>query len=422
MAKNKILTVSCFDHEVGKLGFDADLNKSSFQFHPDFLNISRFSQLFPATGILKRSTQTQVFNRFNNPTFRGLPPMFADSLPDVFGNIVFKSWLESNQKNVSQLTPIEQLAYIANRGMGALEYQPRVDIESEPTINLEEIIKVLKQVLDSKKVKGNELNTASLLTLFKIGSSAGGVRPKILIAENKLTGEILPGDLNISMDFNHYIVKLFLDDEITYPRELIEYCYYLTAIQLGINMMPSKVIDGKHFATLRFDRENGKKKHVLTASGLTGWDFQDPSVSSYENLFDLALFLKVPHLQIEELFKRMVFNLVFCNTDDHLKNHSFCYDELNDCWNLAPAYDLTYALNPLLNYKSTSRALSINQKRSNITLEDVLFLAEKFTIKNAKSQMQEIQNGISFLKTSMHEFSIPDFIIDRILKDFQLFI
>jgi len=127
-------------------------------------------------------------------------------------------------------------------------------------------------------------------------------------------------------------------------------------------MMPSKMIDDKHFATLRFDRQYGNKKHILTASGLTGWDFQKPDNSSYDNLFKLALDLKLPHNDIQQLFKRMVFNLVFANIDDHLKNFSFIYDDQKDKWNLAPAYDITYPLDALLNYTRVTRALSINGK------------------------------------------------------------
>jgi serine/threonine-protein kinase HipA len=187
-------------------------------------------------------------------------------------------------------------------------------------------------------------------------------------------------------------------------------------------MKPSKLIDQKHFATLRFDRQDGKKKHVLTASGLTGWDFQRPNDSSYENLFELALFLKVPNRDIEELFKRMVFNIVFCNSDDHLKNHAFIYDEAKDRWELSPAYDLTYSLNPLLNYTKTSRALSINGKRVDIQLEDVLTIAETFTIKNARNVIREIQDGIDFWIEKSKEIGISTGISERIHQRFVRFV
>jgi len=420
MAKNELINVFCFGIEIGRIGWDENQQKSSFQYNPDFLKTNTYLNLFPDTGILKRVNQNQVFSKFNNETFRGLPPMIADSLPDLFGNLIFKKWLEINFENFSQISVIEQLAYVADRGMGALEFKPSKIIPPATTIDLTEIITVLREVLQNKsETAANQFDHEALLTIFKIGSSAGGARPKVLISENKTTGKIIPGDLNYSADYEHYLVKLAIDKDLGYDREVIEYCYYLTATELGITMMPSKLIDKKHFATLRFDRQNGIKKHILTATGLTGWDFQSPKESSYENLFELALFLKLPHAEIDELYKRMVFNVIFCNTDDHLKNHSFIYNELFDEWNLAPAYDLTYSLNPLINYTRTSRALSINHKRMDINLEDLLGMAETYTIKNAKNTIAEIQNGIDFWIEKAKELELPIDIIESICSDFR---
>lgn len=419
MMHNEIISVFCFGQEIGRLGFDEHQQKSSFQFNPDFLQSDRFVHLFPATGIFKRTSKVQVFNQYNTETFRGLPPFIADSLPDVFGNIIFKQWLEAGSKEFNQISVLEQLTYVADRGMGALEYRPSKKLPTTGLLDLTEIIAVLKAVLQVKDGQhGSALNHEALLNIFKIGSSAGGARPKILISEHKSSGEIIPGDLNYSSPFNHYLVKLHLDDELGYSREVVEFCYYLTAVHLGITMMPSKLIEHKHFATLRFDRREGKKIHVLTATGLTGWDYRSPKDSSYENLFELALFLKVPHCEIDELFKRMVFNVIFSNTDDHLKNHSFVYDEEQDKWHIAPAYDLTYSLNPLMNYTRTSRALSINGKRADLLLKDVLTIADSFTIKNPKKVIQEVQEGLGYWYNQATELKIPSKIIESIQRDF----
>jgi serine/threonine-protein kinase HipA len=187
-------------------------------------------------------------------------------------------------------------------------------------------------------------------------------------------------------------------------------------------MMSSNLIDDKHFATLRFDRQHGIKQHVLTASGMTGWDFKSSENSSYENLFKLATFLKIPHSQIEELFKRMVFNIIFCNTDDHLKNHSFIYDNKNDSWNLSPAYDLTYSLNPLINFKRVSRALAINSKRVDISLNDMLKIADTYTIKNPKGIITEVQESIAFWQQKANELGIHAAIIQSVEKGFKVFV
>lgn len=420
MNKKNTIDVLCFGQEIGKIGFNENENRSFFQYNPEFLKVNRYLNIFPKTRIIRRIPQTQIFSKYNNETFKGLPPQIADSLPDMFGNIVFKTWLEANNKEFKQISIIEQLAYVSNRGMGALEYRPSKMIPQNTNVNIGEIVDVLKNViLNKKSVQSDTLNNEALLNIFKIGTSAGGARPKILISEDKKTGKIIPGDLEYSADYNHYLVKLAVEDDLGYSRELIEYCYYLTAAQLNIRIMPSKLVENIHFATLRFDRQNGQKKHVLTVTGITGWDFKSPENSSYENLFDLSLFLKIPHSEVEELYRRMIFNIVFCNTDDHLKNHSFIYNELEDCWNLSPAYDLTYSLNPLMNYKRISRALSVNNKRIDLTLKDVLKIAKSYTIGNPKVIISEVQDGINTWTQTAKELDLPTRIVDSIKKQFK---
>lgn len=421
MAINQLLEIVLFGLEIGKLGYDEDKRTSFFQYNPDFLNSNQYNNIFPY--IFKRVKPVQVFSRFEGDSFRSLPPMIADSLPDMFGNIVFKEWLEASNKEINKITPLEQLTYVANRGMGAIEYRPATKIPESTSINIEEIIEVLNNVLDLKKsVNGKELNEIALLNIFKIGTSAGGERPKILISEEKKSGKIIPGDIFSNNDYNHYLVKLCLNEDWGYNKEKVEYAYYLLAHETGIHMMPSKLIDNKHFATLRFDRQNNEKQHVLTASGLTGWDYKKPDNSSYENIFKLAMGLKVPHKDIQELFKRMVFNIVFANIDDHLKNHSFIYKKKTNNWELAPAYDLTYPLNINLNYSNISRALSINNKRNNLALGDIMAIAEANTIKDPENIIREVQNGILKWEEITRKLKIPEKVIVRIKDDFKLFI
>lgn len=420
MASKILVEVSIFGQEIGKIGYDEDQRKSLFQYNSDFFDSNELTQLFPF--IFKRVKNVQIFTEFENETFRGLPPMIANSLPDVFGNLIFKEWLESTQK-AAKISPLEQLTYVANRGIGALEFKPISPIEENNNFNLGEVIEVLKKVLDSKRENtGEKLDHLALLNIFRIGTSAGGVRPKILISEHKISGEIIPGDLVFSNDYNHYLVKLCLDDENSYNKEKVEYAYYLLAKKLDINMMPSKLIDDKHFATLRFDRQNGEKHHTLTACGLTGWDFKNPENSSYENLFKLALGLKIPQKEINELYKRMIFNLVFANIDDHLKNHSFIYNKKTNAWNLSPAYDLTYPLDALKNYTRVSRALSVNNKRIEIQLKDVLKIADDFSVKNPKGIIQDVQLISKSWRDIAKNLDIPTKVIETIEKDFKLFL
>ncbi len=415
MAKDKVIAVNVFGLEIGKLGYDVNQRKSFFQYNQDFLNSGKYSNLFPF--IFKRVNTVQVFTEYGIDTFQGLPPMIADSLPDTFGNIIFQEWLTA--RGVQKVSPLEQLAYVADRGMGALEYKPIIEIPSTTNVNLDEVITILEKVLKLKdNAKGQDLNELSLLNVFKIGTSAGGARPKVLISEHKTTGEIVAGDKVISDDYNHYLVKLHLDDSEGYNKEVVEYAYYLLAQEAGIEMMYSKLIENKHFATLRYDRQNGAKQHILTVTGLTGWDFKSqPENSSYEHVFKLANALKVPHKDLRQLFKRMVFNVVFRNVDDHLKNHSFIYDKERDVWNLGPAYDLTFALNPLLTFKATSRALSINGKRTKIEINDLLTIAEIYGIKKPLAIIKELEDLIPRWKQIAHNLEIPVNIINRIDRE-----
>lgn len=417
MARDKIIDVIAFGKEIGKLGYDIDQGKSFFQYNPEFLESGQYSKLFPF--IFKRTKPAQVFTEFQQDTFQGLPPMIADSLPDTFGNIIFQEWLTA--RGIQKVSPLEQLAYVADRGMGALEYKPVIELPNTTSINIDDIISILEKVLKLKdNTSGASLDELSLLNVFKIGSSAGGARPKILISEHKETGSIIAGDRETSDEYNHYLVKLHLDDSDGYNKEKVEYAYYLLAQEVGIDMMPSKLIEDKHFATLRYDRQNGEKQHVLTVTGLTGWDFKSqPQNSSYENVFKVAIGLEVPHKDLQQLFKRMVFNVVFRNVDDHLKNHSFIYNKESDSWNLGPAYDLTYALNPLFTFKTTSRALSINGKRTEITLKDLLRMAEEFVIKNPKGIVADVQGLIPKWVEVAEELEIPRHIITAIQKEIK---
>lgn len=415
MASNEIITVNLFGQEIGKIGFDEDQKRASFQYNPTFLKSDALQNIFPRTGIIKRTNYVQLFNQFDNETFKGIPPQFADSLPDMFGSVIFKAWLDSKGQN--KISVLEQLAYIGSRGMGAIEYSPAAKIKENTTIDLDEIIEVLREVLNLKKsTKQKNLDRQALINIFKIGTSAGGARPKILISEEKETKNVIPGDLEVSDKYNHYLVKLAIDEEIGYPREVVEFCYYQIIRKMGIRMMDSKLIEDKHFATLRFDRQDGEKKHVLTASGMTGWDYRKPNESSYENLFKLCSFLKIPHAQTDELFKRMIFNVVYGNVDDHLKNHAFIYNKQDDRWQLSPAYDMTFAVNPLLDFKKTNRALSINGKRSNITLKDVYKLAEDFTVKNPDGIIRNVLSYKEELIYLFEQHTIPTLVSERIIE------
>lgn len=330
--------------------------------------------------------------------------------------MVFQEWMMAQGK--TQINPLEQLAYVGSRGMGALTYVPAKELSKNSSVDLEEIVAVVQKVMDLKsKTIEKGLTDEALFNIFRIGTSAGGARPKILVSEHKKTGKLISGDLEYSDEYSHYIIKLAIDEQF-YEREKIEFVYYQMARALGIEMMPSKLIANKHFATLRFDRQNGEKKHILTATGITGWDFRKPKESRYENIFKLALDLNLSHKRIRQLFKRMVFNVIFANTDDHLKNVSFIFDEQSNQWDLAPAYDLTFAANPLLRYTRISRASSINGKRTDIERSDILKIADLFSIKDPQSIIDDMREGKEIFRITTEKLAIPERIRNGIRQRF----
>lgn len=387
-----LLNIKLFGKEIGRLGYGKHERCSYFQYNPDYLATNNINIL---PFIIKRSLETQSFPQFEGKAFRGLPPMFADSLPDVFGNHLFQAWL-SIQGKPTQLDTLEQLTYLGNLGIGAWEYEPANKIEAPSSFRISDMAQLLSEIVDEKEQINPQLaNTDGLMNLFRMGTSAGGMRPKILVARHRKTNQLMPGDLLYGPHHDYFLVKLNLENDASHPKETIEFIYASIAQQMGIDMMSCELWEEKHFATHRFDRQNNQKQHVLTASGLTGWDCQNPEDSSYENLFKLAMALKLSLPELQQLFRRMVFNVVFNNIDDHLKNHSFCYRSETDSWHLAPAYDLTYALNPKLKFHKVSRALSISGKREQINKKDLLKIADTFSIEHAEQTIQEIQEGRS---------------------------
>ena len=388
----EILNIKWLGKEIGRLGYDVNKRCSYFQYNPNFLEDN---STWCIPFIINNSPQTQTFPQFEGKAFRGLPPMFADSLPDVFGNHIFQTWLNAQGTSI-QLNALEQLAYVGQRGMGAWEYEPSIHLEAPASFRITEMTQLLTGILAEKETLSPEFaNTEGWMNLFRIGTSAGGMRPKILVARNRKTQQILPGDLLYGPHHDALLVKLNLENDPTHPKEIIEFVYANIAQALGIDMMPCELWDGQHFATHRFDRQNNRKQHVLTASGLTGWDYQNPEDSSYENLFKLSMALKLPWVELQQLYRRMVFNVLFNNIDDHLKNHSFLYHPETEQWHLAPAYDLTFALNPKLKFHKVSRALSIYGKREQITRKDLLKIANSFSIEQAEEIIDEIREGQS---------------------------
>lgn len=416
----ELINVVLFSEEIGVLGYNKKTAQSYFAFNQEFLAKNIYKNIFPI-GI-KRINQVQLFKNQNTKTFRGLPSVFADSLPDDFGNTIFQKWLEIHKIKINDLTPIHQLAYVSNRGMGALEYVPGKVLDSSENIDLKDITNIVKEIISEKKsFSENIINNNSLFNVFKLGTSAGGARPKVIISEHRKTKKIIPGDIDFSKNYKHYLVKLNIEGRDSYNREKVEFAYSKMAKKAGIDMMPCKLIEEVHFATERYDRVNGKK-HVLTATGISGLDYTNSEHSSYENLFEIANYINVPQRDLEEMFRRMVFNFVFHNTDDHLKNHSFIYNKEYDNWEITPGYDINYSLDALNKWVGAVHSLSLNNKRKEIEIEDFLSIAKKYAINRPLDIIEQVEIATKSWREISYSIGVPNQVIDNIQKDFQFFI
>jgi serine/threonine-protein kinase HipA len=334
-------------------------------------------------------------------TFRGLPGMLADVLPDRFGNQLINRWLAGMGRPQDSMNPVEMLLFLGSRGMGALEFEPSSLKENKNTfpIELESLVQIAKIMMDKRSMFQTNIikyEEKAVIDILKIGTSAGGARPKALIAYNEKNGEIRSGQTKAPEGFEHWLIKLDGVSDVQvgeskgYGR--VEMAYYLMAIDCGIEMMPSTLLEENnraHFMTKRFDRiGRDTKHHIQTFCAMQHFDFNLVTSFSYEQLFQTMRELRLSYEEIEQMYRRMVFNVLSRNCDDHTKNFSFMMEK-GQGWKLAPAYDICHAYRPDSAWVS-QHALSINHKRTNITREDLLLLAQAVNCKKAPTIINEI--------------------------------
>ena len=313
--------------------------------------------------------------------FRGLPGLVADSLPDKFGNAVIEKWLATQGRSIDSFTPIERLCYTGTRGMGALEYIPSTSPQfPNDDIDVTEMLQLASDILTGKSSVELSEKTAGLQQLMSIGSSAGGARPKAVIAINEKTGTIKSGQIDAGPGYEYWLLKFdgvanSGDHGVTDPKQFtkIEYAYYLMAKDAGIDMSECRLLekDGRfHFMTKRFDRVNGQKIHMQTLAALAHYDYNIPRLCSYEKYVDFAVRLGLGRNDVKQIYKRMVFSVLACNCDDHVKNFSFLMDRKGQ-WRLSPAYDVTFAYAPNNTWLSAHQ-MTVNGKSERISCDDLL--------------------------------------------------
>lgn len=320
--------------------------------------------------------------------FGGLPSFIADSLPDNWGATVFREWCARKGIKMKSISPLDRLAYIGCRGMGALEFRPPIvkDLETSFPVDIRELYMVADQTYQEKRnLRLSLTEDLRMESLMKIGTSAGGRHPKAILNVNMSTGECLSGQVPPpNSDFTPVIIKF--DEKLDIPNTRIEYSYYLLAQRAGLKMMPSNIIeiDGNaHFITQRFDRKDGEKIHVQTLAAM------EPYSSSYEDLLRAAVRLNLPMEDLKRIFISMVLNVVCGNIDDHNKNFSFLMEK-SGLWRLAPAYDFTYTVDKSAPEYVNRHSMSLNGKIDNFELSDLLTLAHQYNINNALGAIEAV--------------------------------
>lgn len=397
--------VNIWNKRVGAIAWDAETGTAGFEFEPRFLKEKL--DLAPLK-MPREQAERQIYmfpEHRNTNTFRGLPGLLADTLPDKYGKTLINTWLVQNGRPADSLNPVEMLCYVGKRGMGALEFEPAVPkINDRSTkIEIDELVTMARKVLDQRKEFNSHLNEEDqkgLTDIIKVGTSAGGAKAKALIAFNPATGEVRSGQADAPKDFAHWLLKFdgIENDTLGTPQGYgrVEMAYHIMAVACGIEMTECRLWEEQgraHFMTRRFDREPGKGKlHMQSLCAMAHLDFENIAGYSYEQAFQTMRELHLPYVAAEQLFRRMVFNVMARNCDDHTKNIAFLMDK-SGTWRLAPAFDLTYAYRPGSNWISR-HYLSVNGKKENITQQDLLSVARSMSIKKGKNIITQIQEVI----------------------------
>ena len=395
--------VKLWGDTVGAVSWLDDRAYGIFEYDRDFLKKGLdISPLHMSLNEARRGDARFFFSSLNKDTFLGLPGLLADTLPDKFGNSIIDSWLSRNGRDSSSFSPIERLCYTGKRGMGALEFFPAVIDKYDDSVPVEvsELVKLAQEIMSRRKGMAAQLGAAeadnadAIMDILRVGTSAGGARPKAVIAMNN-AGRILSGQAEVPKGYDYWLLKfdgvtdLELGEPGGYGR--IEYAYYLMAKAAGINMTECQLLEENgraHFMTKRFDRINGKKQHMQSLCGIAHYDFNMAGAYSYEQAFEVMRRLRLSKAEATEQYRRMLFNIIARNQDDHTKNISFLMNSKGK-WQLSPAYDVTYSHNPAGKW-TNQHQMSVNGKRDHFTREELINTGKSISISRPQVIMDDV--------------------------------
>lgn len=391
MSGNKLskgeLRVMLWDHEIGRLAWNAQAGRTHFFFSPQYFDMGvDIAPLIAPKG--SNESHFAIYGDTSNKIYQKLPVFLADALPDDWGNTLFDQWFKSQGLHEKEKTPIAKLSFIGKRAMGAFEFLPCEEVDCDPNNllsiqSLYELATKIENERDNVVITPEE--TLTQKALLAVGTSAGGRFKKAIIAIAP-DGSIHSGQTSTNSNWRYCILKF------NYPEMCIseiEYTYYQLALEAGINIEHSELIsvDGvRHFLTERFDRKNGKKILTMSLAAI------NPDAQSYEDLFATCRKLNISEKEKSQVFRRMVFNILASNTDDHAKNISFMMDE-SCCWHISPAFDLNFIFRSR-NTAETDHCLTLCGKRSCFTKRDLLDFAKEFNIKSANTIIEDVRNAL----------------------------
>jgi len=421
-----IAKVKLYGNDLGTFRWDDRYGVAQFEYADSFVgkNIEPAPLMMPV-----KEGRIYSFGDIGRETFKGLPGMLADSLPDTYGRALFDRWLSLTGRQSGN--SIETLCFLGKRCMGALEFEPAMDApyDSHTQIEIDSLVNVASEALAEKKDFGANLSEdkkSAIAEIVRLGTSAGGQRAKAIIAYNKATGEVMSGQVEAPAGFDYYLIKL---DGVTAEAGFhetqnfgrLEYSFYRLVKECGIAMSECSLIEENgraHFLTKRFDRVGGEKVHMQTLCAIAHYDYRLLRTYSYEQAFNVMRTLRLPYSQAQEMFRRVVFNVIIRNQDDHTKNISFLMDRTGH-WRLSPAYDMGYAYNPKGGWTSQHQ-MSVNGKFEGITRQDLMELAKRNNIKDAAEIIDRITTVASGWNSIARECGVPDAMIYSIVPNFRL--
>lgn len=426
-----IAEVKLWGTTIGAVVLEEGQQTAAFQYDSTFVS----SGIQVAPLMMPLGQQTYSFPALSPSSFHGLPGLLADSLPDKFGNALIDAWLARQGRAPESFNAVERLCYTGNRGMGALEFVPATAPmpTSDSVLAVDRLVKLASEILthrDQLQASFSDDSADAVSDILQVGTSAGGARAKAVIAWNPQSNEIRSGQATLADGFEHWLMKFDgvsnnRDKELADPKGygLIEYAYSRMARDCGIEMSECRLFSegGRHhFMTRRFDRPDGKKLHMQSLAAMAHLDFDLAGAHSYEQAFDVMRRLDMPATATEELYRRMVFNVIARNQDDHVKNIAFLMNRRGQ-WSLAPAYDMTYSYQPSGRWTHRHQ-MTINGKQDDFTPDDFKQCGQAATLKRGKyrSIFRDVSQVVSRWSDYADDAGVDPIQRDKIHKTLRL--